>query len=66
MLKHRLNLLSGHAWKPLEKLVNRRTITQILEKCRDRDACATKNPRAAHLSRLLLDFRTGIPAGLNV
>jgi len=61
VFKHGLDLLSGYAGEPFEKIIHTRAILEILEERLDRNSRALKQPGAADLPRFPLHSRTMIP-----
>ena len=55
VLQHSPDLFEFHARKPLDKLVNWYVVFKILEKCRNRDPGALKNPGSTHPLGVLLN-----------
>ena len=55
MVENGPHLLDGDAREPLDKLSDLDPILQILKESRDRDARATKHPRATYALRVTLD-----------
>lgn len=47
MFQYRANLLGGDAREPLDEVVNRGAVFQVLEQRSDWDACARENPGTA-------------------
>ena len=48
MFQDRVNLLAGHAWKPLEEKLHRRATLQVLEQGPNRDSRALESPCSTH------------------
>lgn len=61
MIAYGPGLLGGHARKPLDELVQRGVVLQVLEERGDRHAGTREHPGAAHAVRMTIDFRTGWP-----
>jgi hypothetical protein len=58
IFKDSFYLFSGHARKPLEKIIKRGPTFKILKERDDRDTSVAKDPRAAHLIRVSLYRQT--------
>lgn len=54
-------LLQRDPWKPVDELVDRGTVLEILEECSDRNACPAKNPGPAHAIGVALGSGAGRP-----
>jgi hypothetical protein len=54
MIENRDSIFPAHSRKPFEKLIDRRSITQILEQGGDWDASISEDRYATHTSRVTL------------
>ena len=61
MLKHRTRLRETDARKPLDELIDRRAIFEVLEQRRDWHARAAEHPGATEAFRIVLDGFAGRP-----
>ena len=61
MFKYGFDLLMRHAWKPLQKLIDRDARFQVFEKRLNRYPSSTEHPRATDLFVRALDFRAITP-----
>src|SRR5262245_56382093 len=61
MVEHGRRLLAADSREPLQELLERRAVPQILEQRPDRDARATKYPRSADHVGVGFDGRTCAP-----
>ena len=61
MLEHDTGLLQGDAGKPIDELMNRGVVFEVLEERGHGYASAKKDPSAAHSGGVLLDNSAGRP-----
>jgi hypothetical protein len=61
MTQDKLNLFTRHAGEPLQKIINSRTIFEVLEQRLDRDTCTFEQPFTADFSRGAFYGRTLAP-----
>lgn len=55
MFENGLDLATVNSLEPLQEIVDRGTVSQVLEQCRNRHARAAKHPCATHGSRVSLN-----------
>ena len=61
MLKNRASLLGCHTGKPLDEVMQRRVIFQVLEEGRDRYARTAEDPCSAYACGVTFNSRAGRP-----
>jgi hypothetical protein len=61
MMQDKFNLFTRHAGEPLQKIINSRTIFEVLEQRLDRDTCTFEQPFTADFSRGAFYGRTLAP-----
>ena len=49
MIEHCLNLLTGNAWKPFEKIINTGTVFEVFEERLNRNSRAFERPGTTDL-----------------
>ena len=61
VLQHGARLVQTDSWKPLQELMDRRVVFEVLEESGDRDARPLEHPGTTHPRGVALDSRAGGP-----